>query len=1004
MEVAIETMDLPRLLLSYPQGAQRLANLEALRGLANQYEERARMLCLPASAPGLIGWLQRLNAEGRDAGVEATGANAVRVLTYHAAKGLEWPVVVLAELDHEFVDIWKGISVHADRPFCLDDPLAGRAVRYWLSPFDRQSAAIPFLDRLRRSATAQELARRSAEESIRLLYVGFTRARDHLVLASRSRQGVFQDAPWLKQVLQLPRIPEDGEVTLGHTRAAARWLRAEQSQGEVHMARWFKGPSQLEPREVAAVAASAGGRAEYYVLEEVVLGRPLPVRSREADVLGTAVHAFLAAPAVADPLAILHAYGQEDVVSDTQLRDVAGRFESFIQTRYPGGVCRREWPLACWKGGQEVWGQADLLVELDDGWVVIDYKTSGGSAQDAAREHGNQLDNYALALNLATGKPVVDLWLYQVFAGRMVRIGKEKPMAKERRKKVAEGYRFKADPVTALAGDKGRIPELVPARMLNEFVYCPRLGFLEWVDGEWSDNEFTEEGRYRHRRVDARAEAMPKPEVLDEEGRLLKVRSVTLSAPDIALIARMDLVEIDGTAVSPVDYKRGRRPNIPAGAWDPERVQLCAQGLILQENGYRTSGGYLYYTESRERVYVPFDDELIKLTVQSLMSFRDTALRGETPPPLQDSKKCTKCSLNGICLPDEVNFLNDRLEETPRRLMPPSNDALPVYIQEQGLSVGLNGQVLEVRERGELRQEIRLIDVSQLNLMGNIQISSQAVRELCKREIPICYYTMGGRFSGMTTGLMHKNIALRQAQFRAAFSDDKCLEIARMLVASKITNARVMLQRNHTALHTGRLSELKEYIVDARGATSLASLLGVEGSAARVYFGEFSGLLKQKGLDFDFNGRERRPPPDEINSLLGLAYAWLYKDFMVTTQAVGLDPYQGFYHQPRYGRGSLALDLMEEFRPIIADSVVITAVNTGVVGKDDFVRAMKAVSLLEKGRKAFLAAYERRMEEKVTHPVFKYKVTYRQLIEMQTRLVARYLMGEVPEFPSYNTR
>lgn len=553
-----------------------------------------------------------------------------------------------------------------------------------------------------------------------------------------------------------------------------------------------------------------------------------------------------------------------------------------------------------------------------------------------------------------------------------------------------------------IPSDLRSLPELVPARMLNEFVYCPRLGYLEWVDREFEDNAFTVEGRYRHRRVDATVQALPEPEMVDEAGEMLKVRSVTLSAPEIALIARMDLVEVSGGQVSPVDYKRGKPPRNGVRAYDPERVQLCAQGLILRENGYRTEGGYLYFTQSKERVFVAFDDELMELTLRSLIAFRETAGRGVLPPPLQDSPKCGGCSLNSICLPDEVNLLAHR-QETVRKLLPPANDTYPMYVQQHGVYLGIRGEVLEARERGELVQEFRLLDMSQLNLMGNVQVSTQALRELCRREIPICHFSMGGWFTGITTGLMHKNIGLRQNQFRAAFNPDRCLDIARHLVASKIVNCRTLMRRNHGAVPAGHLSEMAEYAHQARSARSLESLLGIEGSAARLYFAEFKGMLK-KGMAFDFTGRNRRPPKDPVNALLSYAYSLLTKDLLVTAQAVGFDPYQGFYHQPRYGRPSLALDLMEEFRPLVADSVVITAINTGVVTPDDFVQAMNACNLTEKGRRNFIAAYERRMDESVTHPVFRYKLTYRQLLEVQARLVGRYLAGEIKDFPTFNTR
>jgi CRISPR-associated protein Cas1 len=158
---------------------------------------------------------------------------------------------------------------------------------------------------------------------------------------------------------------------------------------------------------------------------------------------------------------------------------------------------------------------------------------------------------------------------------------------------------------------------LLPVRMLNEFTYCPRLAYLEWVQGEFSDSADTVEGRFHHRRVDQgpsrppAREAAPDDQRDDTEGAVIHQRSVWLSSERLGLTAKMDLVEGVGTAVAPVDYKRGKRPHVQQGAWEPERVQLCAQGLILRDNGLECDGGFLYFVGSRERVAVSFDRELI---------------------------------------------------------------------------------------------------------------------------------------------------------------------------------------------------------------------------------------------------------------------------------------------------------------------------------------------------------------------------------------------------------
>ena len=157
-------------------------------------------------------------------------------------------------------------------------------------------------------------------------------------------------------------------------------------------------------------------------------------------------------------------------------------------------------------------------------------------------------------------------------------------------------------------------------------------------------------------------------------------------------------------------------------------------------------------------------------------------------------------------------------------------------------------------------------------------------------------------------------------------------------------------------------------------------------------------------LPFEMDGRNRRPPRDPVNAMLSLGYSLLAKDLTVACYAVGFDPYVGFYHQPRFGRPALALDLMEPFRALIVDSAVLTAVNTGMVTARDFVRAGGAVALTAGGRKAFFRAYEMRMDTLVTHPLFEYRVSYRRLLEIQSRLLARVLEGEIGEYPVFTTR
>jgi CRISPR-associated protein Cas1 len=588
---------------------------------------------------------------------------------------------------------------------------------------------------------------------------------------------------------------------------------------------------------------------------------------------------------------------------------------------------------------------------------------------------------------------------------------------------------------------KLNLPDQLPARMLNEFVYCPRLFFYEWVEGVFENNPDTLDGQAKHSRVDAGPTAMPEAE--DIEGEIIHSRSVTLTSDRVGLTAKLDLIESDGSgtvhnSVRPVDYKRGKPrevDGVPA-PWPSDRIQVAAQALVLRDNGYTCDEGVLYYASARQRVRITIDDALLAEAEELIAEARKTALSGQIPDPLVDSPKCPRCSLVGICLPDETNALRTRAlrfaahsaqqlslfgndhASAPaelRQMAAARDDLRPLYLNSQGFRVGKSGSVIQIKDGDTLKQEIRLGEVSQINIFGNVQISTQAIQAFCAAEVPVCYFTQGGWFYGITRGLNARNVFLRQRQFLCAEYEPTALSIARGLVAGKIRNQRTLLQRNHIEPPELALRQLKILAEKSETALNIEALLGIEGSAARVYFAEFAGMLKTAEDDeahrgspaeftFDFNQRNRRPPRDPVNALLSLAYSILAKDLIITCYSLGFDPYWGFYHQPRFGRPALALDLMEPFRPLIADSVVLTAINTRMVTPGDFIRSGPSVALKPAGRKGFFRAYELRMDMLVTHPLFDYRVSYRRMLEIQARLLARLLNGEIDEYPAFVTR
>ena len=557
--------------------------------------------------------------------------------------------------------------------------------------------------------------------------------------------------------------------------------------------------------------------------------------------------------------------------------------------------------------------------------------------------------------------------------------------------------------------------QLIPARMLNEFAYCPRLFHLEFVQGEWADNEFTLDGRLTHRRADERKGAIPAAEDIADDKKI-HARSVKVGSENLGAIAVVDVLEGTGKNVTPVDYKRGGVPDVDAGAFEPEMIQLCLQGLLLRENGYETIGGVLYFAESNQRVAIKFTDALVNRTLQLLIQARKTAENNQIPAPLVDSPKCNGCSLAGICLPDEVNFLKAReTAETPakmREIRSPQEPKLPLYVQGQGFSLGLKAEVLEVRDQRDKKPKVatsaQLVKLSQVNLYGNVQISTQAVRELAAREIPVLHLSYGGWLQAVTAPLPGKNIELRIRQFEAARDKSTCLRLAQKIVAGKIRNCRTMLRRNAREIPEQMLYRLNHWKMRAEQTKSSEELLGIEGNAAKDYFQHFTLMFKNKPdaetANFDLQGRNRRPPRDPVNALLSFLYSMLMKEMIVAAIGVGFDPYLGFYHQPHYGRPALALDLMEEFRPLVADSVAVGLINNGELRPSDFIVRAKAFALTDAGRRKVIEAFERRLNYEVQHPIFGYSISYRRIFEVQTRLLGRFLTNEIPDYIPFQTR
>lgn len=568
--------------------------------------------------------------------------------------------------------------------------------------------------------------------------------------------------------------------------------------------------------------------------------------------------------------------------------------------------------------------------------------------------------------------------------------------------------------------------------MMNEFVYCQRLFYYEFVEGVFVESVDTLRGSAIHQRVDSGNGALPaakkkpkaektttedqpaatgdastkEPKAHDTEPETIHSRSVQMGSERLGVVAKMDLVEVRAgpatsaaqTAVAtgeagdsftalevcPVDYKAGapKAGEEVNELWDTDKMPLGLQALILRDIGHICNEGVIYYRATKQRARLPITPELESWILQNIADAK-RVIAAPIPAPLVHSPKCVRCSLAPVCLPDETRMLSPSAlkvevcvgekvaaasaqasqrpaDEPPRRLIAARDDTRALYLNTPGYRVGCKAEVLVVKEKDLVIEEVRMRDVSHVALFGNIQISTQAIQSLCEQEVPVTYFSMGGWFYGITRGHGMKNVFLRMEQFRLAREEMTCLSLARQFVHGKIRNHRTLLMRNHLEPHEATIAKLKRASEDALAAASIEELLGIEGAAASQYFQQFSGMVKveeddlpglempsknAKQLTFNFTNRNRRPPTDPVNAMLSLAYSMLAKDCTLAALAVGFDPYLGFYHHPRFGRPASGLDLMEEFRPLVAESTVLSCINNRVVTEKDFVRAGQAVNL-----------------------------------------------------------
>lgn len=333
-----------------------------------------------------------------------------------------------------------------------------------------------------------------------------------------------------------------------------------------------------------------------------------------------------------------------------------------------------------------------------------------------------------------------------------------------------------------------------------------------------------------------------------------------------------------------------------------------------------------------------------------------------------------------------------------------------LYILTQGSYVNKNGEALVIRVDNIDKSKIPIITIQAVVCFGNVLVTPSAIELCTKNKVTITYLSYYGRFMARIQGEISGNVLLRKAQYRMSDDPLTSARIARNIVAAKIYNSKQVLHRairDHgenleIELIRNTINSMKRSAEIVLEETDLEKIRGIEGDAAKQYFNHFDALIRSQKADFFFKDRNRRPPLDRVNALLSLTYTLLYNDLRSACEIVGLDPAVGFLHRDRPGRNGLALDLMEEFRSFIADRLVLTTINLKQIeGKQFECSESGAVIMTDEAKRIVLGNYQQRKQDSITHTFLQEEMHIGLVFHAQAMLFARFIRGDIEEYPSF---
>jgi len=532
--------------------------------------------------------------------------------------------------------------------------------------------------------------------------------------------------------------------------------------------------------------------------------------------------------------------------------------------------------------------------------------------------------------------------------------------------------------------------ETLRVSALHALCYCPRLFYLEEVEELYTQDAAVFAGRRLHEEL-ARNE--------DEDWEELNLES-----SELGLRGRVDALRTREGQVIPYEHKRGRcyrSKTRQAEAWESDRIQVLAYAMLIESAlGVEVPEGRVRYHADNVLVRVPLDAAGRAAVQAAIAQARQLRQSPQRPPVAENERLCVRCSLAPVCLPEE-----SRLAHNPDypaiRMFPRDDEREILHVLQPGSSVGKSGEQIKIAHRGEAEQKLPARQVGQIVIHSFSQISTQALHLCAAQEIGVHFISGSGHYIG-SFDTRQGSIQRRIGQYRALCQPDVALTLARKLVTCRGQSQRKFLMRGQRGLAVvpdrlrQSIDQMQALLKQIDQADQLDTLLGIEGKLAQSYFAALPDLLSEAvPPELQFSGRNRRPPKDRFNAMLGFGYAMLLKDVMNGILAVGLEPSLGFYHQPRTQAPPLALDLMEIFRVPLVDMPIVASVNRQQWQVQDHFEARgDQVWLSESGKRQLIEIYERRKQERWKHPVTNYSLSYSRLIELEVRLLEKEWSGD----------